>query len=191
MRPGNGPGYSLEMNPLAAYLVLVLTTVAPHVGSGRRESIARDIASVAFAEPRAFEDDADGHRTALLLVSLAHHETFWATWADDGSCNDPAWRAEHPLLLRSGDCDGGHAWSMWQVHVLNDAVELGRALVRDRRAAIRAALAVARASLQSGRGLCGYLGEAYPKCPRAQVRWDSVIAWQAQFPYGRLEASDP
>jgi hypothetical protein len=178
-------GYSVEMDTyaLAAYLSLVLATVAPHVGSARRGSIARDVAVVSLAEPRAFDDDADGHKTALLLLSLADHESHFATWVDDGSCNDPAWRAEHPALLAGKDCDGGHAFTIFQLHVLGDSVELGRALIRDRRAAARAALAVARASLESGRGLCGYVGEAYPKCPRAQVRWDSAVAWQEQFPF--------
>lgn len=171
------------MNALVAYLSLVLATVAPYVGSARRASIARDVATVSLAEARAFDDDADGHQTGLLLLSIAQHETHFVTWADDGSCNDPAWRADHPALLQNHDCDGGHAWSMWQVHVPNDSPELGRALIRDRRAAIRAALTVARASLQGGHGLCGYVGEPFPKCPRAQVRLDSVTAWRAQFPF--------
>jgi len=170
------------MHALALYLSMVLASIAPHVEQGRREAIAQDVAAATLSETRAFEDDANGQKTALLLLSIAHYETgkSWASWIDDGRCNDPAWRARHAAWLRGGDCDGGHAYSMWQVHVPR---ALGRALSADRQEAARTALRYARASLKLGVGLCAYSGEHYPHCRLAARRLETAHAWALQFPY--------
>lgn len=178
------------MNPLALYLVAVLATIVPRMHGDRRESIATDIATVVLEGQRAFDDDATGQQTGLLATSLAHYETgrSWASWIDDGSCNEPAWRARHADLLRAGDCDGGHAWGMWQVHVPGDSVTLGKALVADRKAGIRAALAIATASLQAHVGLCQYSGEHYPHCRLAELRLWTARKWVSLFPFARSTA---
>lgn len=176
------------MNPLAAltvYLASVLSVIAPTMREDRRTSIAADVATITLAEPRAFDDDDSGQKTGLLLLALPHLETgrSWARWVDDGSCNDPKWRAAHALWMKDGDCDGGKAWSMWQVHVPGDSVEEGKKLVSDRKNAVRAALEIARRSLQSGKGLCGYSGETYPRCKLASMRLETARNWVTKFPF--------
>lgn len=177
---------------LAIYLSVVLAAVAPHLRRDRRESVAADIASVTVSEDRAFEDDATGQRTALLLASIAHHETggSWARWVDDGSCNDHVWRERHAAWMRGGDCDGSRAWGMWQVHAPGDDTRIGRAYVADRKAGIRAALAKARGSLNAGIGLCGYSGETYPRCPLGRMRLETARSWADRFPYDRIVAEE-
>jgi hypothetical protein len=173
------------MNPLSIYLLTVLSAIAPRVPASRLESIAADVAAVTLAEPRAFDGDSSGQRTALLLLSIARWETggSWAAWVDDGRCNDPAWRAAHAALMKGGDCDGGAAYGLWQVHAPGDDPAVGRTYVADRRVGIRAALAVARASLESGRGLCGYSGEQPPHCPKAALRLETARRWVTEFPF--------
>jgi hypothetical protein len=175
------------MSPLALYLVTVLASISPQLKQERRESIANDVATVVLAEKRAFDEgDETGQQTALLLLALAYHETggSWATWVDNGSCNDPTWRAQHAdLMNRSGDCDGGKAWSMWQIHVPGDSVIAGRALIADRKRAIRTALGLARTSLQAKVGLCGYSGERYPSCTKAALRLSTAQRWIGRFPF--------
>jgi hypothetical protein len=173
------------MDTLALYLSVVLTTIAPHLNRDRRESIAADIAAVTLSETRAFDDDVSGQQTALLLVSLAHYETgrSWAAWVDDGRCNDEQWRAAHLRWLVGGDCDGKRAWGMWQVHAPGDDPAIGRTYVVDRKTGIRAALAIARSSLQMGIGLCAYSGEKYPSCRLARMRLETARNWVSRFPY--------
>lgn len=171
---------------LAAYLTAVLAVVSPHLNSQRAASIARDVATVTVAQERAFDDDASGQKTGLLLISLAYWETgkSWAKWVDDGRCNDPLWRVEHTTWMKnSSGCDNANAYSMWQVHVPNDSIEAGQKLVRNRQLAIAAALVNARASLKKGVGLCAYSGERGPDCPKAKRRLDTTLEWAARFPF--------
>src|SRR5579871_2044378 len=86
------------------------------------------------------------------------------SWIDDGKCNEEKWRTDHPQWIKGGDCDGGHAWGMWQVHPPNEDAAIGHTYVADRKVGIRAALTIARASLQAHIGLCHYSGETFPKC---------------------------
>lgn len=173
------------MTPLAIYLSGVLATIAPSMHADRRESIADDVATVVMSEDRAFDDDADGQRTALLLLSIAHYETgrSWASWIDNGKCNDEKWRTDHPQWIKGGDCDGGHAWGMWQVHPPNEDAAIGRTYVADRKVGIRAALAIARRSLQAHAGLCYYSGETFPRCRLASMRLETARNWVTKFPF--------
>ena len=173
------------MNPLAIYLSAVLATLVPSMKEARRASIADDIATVTLADERAFDDDESGQKTALLLVSIAHYETgrSWATYVDNGSCNDPTWREKHALWLKGGDCDGSRAWGMWQVHAPGDDPTIGKTYVANRQTGIRAALTIARESLRSGAGLCHYSGETFPHCRLASMRLDTARNWVVKFPY--------
>ena len=173
------------MNALTLYLAAVLAVVAPQLREGLRDSIAQDVATVVLTDERAFPDDENGSQTGLLLLAIAHHETgrSWASWIDDGSCNDSAWRASHWRWLKGGDCDGGNAWGMWQVHAPGDDDRVGHGYVLDRKVGIRAALVIARASLKSGARLCHYSGESYPNCRLADARLETAQSWIARFPY--------
>lgn len=173
------------MNTLVSYLLIVLAAIAPRVPETRRASIARDIATVTLSEERAFTGDESGQMTALLLVAIPHLETgrSWARWIDDGRCNDPAWREMHADWLRGGGCDNAKAWGMWQVHAPGDDPVIGRAYIRDRKRGIRAALYIARESLRMGVGLCAYSGERPPKCPKADHRLNTALAWASRFPF--------
>jgi hypothetical protein len=170
---------------LATYLSAVLAMIAPHMREARRVSITQDVATVTLAQDRAFDNDENGQRTGLLMLSLADYETghSWSAWVDDGSCNDPAWRESHKLWMRNGDCDSGKAWSMWQVHAPGDNPEIGRTYVVDRKNGIRAALLVARESLKAGVGLCHYTGEAFPRCRLGDRRLNTAKDWVTKYPF--------
>lgn len=179
---------------LALYIAAVIATISPGLAQGRRDSISRDIAVVTLSEERAFDDDANGQKTALLLTSLAYYETgkSWASWVDDGRCNDPSWRVMHAGWLKGGGCDDAKAWGMWQVHAPGDDPVIGRTYVAHRRTGIRVALTIARKSLRAGIGLCGYSGETPPACPFGEHRLKAALGWATKFPFNPPEqlASD-
>jgi hypothetical protein len=56
--------------------------------------------------------------TGLVLMSLAFHEGRFRQYVDKGWCNDPVWRksAEGIRMMRAGPCDGGHAYTIFQIH---------------------------------------------------------------------------
>lgn len=177
---------------LKLYVLGAILSWSPHVADAaparaRIEGVASDIAIVAASSPPAFDDDDDAHsKTALLLTSIPRYETgnSWAEWIDDGRINFRWWRLTHlELLARSGDADGGRAWGMWQVHVPGDDYEAGLALVRDRKTGIRAAVVIAERSLHDGHRLCGYTGEAFPKCPLGDHRLNDALDYAAAHPF--------
>lgn len=177
---------TLALKLLTLYLTGVLAVVSPKLNPQRAAAISRDVATVTLSEERAFDDDANGQKTALLLLSLAYWETgkSWARWIDDGRCNDPAWRETHaPWLKGTTGCDNMKAWSMWQVHVPGDSIEIGKRLAANRQTAISFALAKVRGSFQLGIGLCSYSGERAPKCPRANRRLQTAVEWMTRFPF--------
>ena len=57
-------------------------------------------------------------KEGLLLMSIAFHESQFSRYVDEGKCNDWDWRKtpEARKTLARGDCDNGHAFSLWQVH---------------------------------------------------------------------------
>src|SRR5277367_22938 len=78
----------------------------------RLHSVAEDIVTVAMdkSEPSVFAR-ADGRvKTALLQASIASMETGFQKFVDTGDCNQANYRAD-----RRGNCDGGHAFSLWQI----------------------------------------------------------------------------
>ncbi len=173
------------MNALVSYLLAVLMAIAPRVSEPRRAAIARDVAQVVLSEDRAFPDDLEGQKTALVLVAIPHLETgrSWAKWIDDGSCNDPSWREAHAAWLVGGGCDDSKAFGLWQVHPPGDDAVVGRGYVRDRKKGIRAALHIVRESVKAGVGLCFYSGEKYPRCPKADNRLKLARELEVRFPF--------
>lgn len=113
------------LSPLASWVLAAALTFAPPAqhpqypgreeseaqAEERYESIARDIATVAEAEPQTRGGFSPDSKAALLLA-LAIGESSLALDADIGPC----WRGSSrhsPLRAR---CDGGLAASIWQLH---------------------------------------------------------------------------
>lgn len=181
------------------------------------DAIAVDIAVVVSAEsePPVFtHDDARGE-TGILMATLAFFEGGLQKWVDatfEGGCNDTVWRASktgRATMAGVGDCDGGNAISLWQVHVEHtlallpdggwraaagddladggppDGVDLIRPRdLRDRRVAVRVALHMARESVFVTGSLCHYSGEGAfgGGCPKAKARLDFARNWWQHHP---------
>ncbi len=172
----------------------------------RMHSIAEDIVTVALdsSEPPVFAR-ADGRvKTALLSAAIASMETGFQKFVDDGSCNRPDYVAD-----RRGDCDGRHAFSLWQIHISGGGYILledgtlssrmyaapdvlqshtvigGAELVSDRKIAIRVAQRVERDSLKYHGSLCAYSGESCmdDRHPKAKARLDRAMTYYAAHPY--------
>ena len=127
------------------------------------EAVRARIAEVAGQVSRATGDT----RMGLVLMSLAFHESRFRGYVDDGRCNDAAWvtTLAGAHLTRLGDCDNGHAYSLWQVHPATR--EQGAQMIAQRPFAIEQALGIARASLARDGTLRGYTGETDPAAPKA------------------------
>jgi hypothetical protein len=194
------------LTTIVAYLVSAMLAWAPtsnhamydanqQVTRDRYNSIATDIAAVAMdpAEPPLFEGENGRVETALVLLSVAFWESGFAARVDDGHC-------------RPGECDGGLAVSLWQIHpdegivmdgdvytyARNRSSEwrdehaseiLHRSDLRDRKTAARVALHIMRYSMQRGAGLCNYTGEVSGGCPKARVRLNFATRWAATHPF--------
>jgi len=164
-------------------LAAILAWTRPHPSAAevdRLTGIAQDIAAVSLSEEPLFKSDESRAKTAILLASVARYESDFAPWVDAGLCNDLEWRrsAEGKAVHRGSDCDGGHAFSLWQIH----AGQAGQALIADRQAAIREAVARMRVSLDAGRGLCWYTGET-GDCPKAELRLRTAQVWSLGHPF--------
>src|SRR5512135_352584 len=112
-----------KVGQLADYVLEAMkSAVTPIPGrSASYEDIAHDIATVVLdpTEPPMWRSDTTRARTAIMLVSIAFHETSFLAYVDDGRCNDPKWRASEEgrkIMANAGYCDGGIARSIWQVH---------------------------------------------------------------------------
>lgn len=122
------------------------------------------------------------HSKTTLLAALGYFEgARYAAYVDEGKCNDPKWRAsaEGQYMMHIwGDCDGGHAHSIFQIHPIDDTFsplyELCNTKMVDgsRVGAATCALAIARGSLTSTGDLTGYTGEWSFEHPKATMRLD-------------------
>lgn len=146
------------------------------------EEIATDIAEVVIRESRIW-DGSNGSREAILLASLAFWESHYEDYVDEFKCNDREWRVskEGRETLKAGDCDGGHAWGIWQVHLSMFHVkrsEVNRQLVA------KYALQIARNSIRSGVGLAHYVGGTGPERKEmARKRLDWATDYVSKHPY--------
>jgi hypothetical protein len=176
--------------------------------SARLRSIAEDIVTVAFdaSEPSVFARSDGRVKTALLHAAIASKETGFQKFVDDGSCNQTAYVAHAD---RRGNCDGGYAFSLWQIHVSGGGYILledgtltskmyaspsvlashtligGSELVADRKTAIRVAQRIERDSLKYHGSLCAYSGESCmeDKHPKAKARLDRAVDYYASHPF--------
>jgi hypothetical protein len=88
-----------------------LTAWAPKADAAIVQETAEAIAE-------ATESVGRGEQTALELAALAVTESRLAPWVARAQCNDPSWRrsAEGRDAMKVGDCDGGVAVSVFQIH---------------------------------------------------------------------------
>lgn len=134
--------------------------------------LAHAVANVAErVEPIRPEKPQARLYSAMVLVGLAYKEgARFAAYVADGRCNDPAWRAspEGITLLHWGGCDGGKAYSLWQVHI--EGRRITPAQMMDQEFAASVAADIARKSYAGSKGLCWYTGEWGGPCPKARER---------------------
>lgn len=168
---------------------------APEVTEARYEQIAADIAEVALDPDEAplFAGEDGRVKTALLLLSVAYHESRFRGDVDAGRC-------------KPYECDHGKAFSLWQLHpedglVFDDDVftfarnrpttwrqehagEIfdGPALVRDRKLAARMALHMLRYSMKNAHSLAIYTGEGH-NGPQARMRMELALSYVRQHPF--------
>lgn len=173
----------------------------------RLHAVAEDIVTVAMdaAEPATFTGTDGRIKTALLQASIASLEAGFQKFVEDGTCNTPGYVPD-----RRGNCDGGHAFSLWQIHVFGggyllledgllqttqfargyasahpDEVVRGQNLIADRKIAARVAQRLERSSLKNYHSLCAFTGEPCGdgEHPKALARFDRAKDYFAKHPY--------
>lgn len=168
---------------------------APEATEARYEQIAADVAQIALDPDEAplFQGEDGRVKTALLLLSVALHESGFRGEIDAGRC-------------KPYECDHGKAFSIWQLHPedglifdgdvftfarnrpaswrTDHASEIfdGASLVRDRRLAARMALHMLRYSMKNAHSLAIYTGEA-GNGPKARLRMETALAYLRQHPF--------
>jgi hypothetical protein len=187
--------------------------------------IASDVVTVVRSEKPAFPSDENRSRTAVLVAGVALFEAAFQYYVDAGLCNQWKWR--HPKagedgmtaddvkdrynLLAAGSCDGGWAYTMWQIHpyspdwnegivLLDDGREWsyaqyvrdgeehevikGKDMIGNRQTGARVALHMLRRSLgaRGENGLCGYTGEG-GDCHKALLRENFAKSWSSKHPF--------
>ena len=161
-----------------ALAAIVLSTIlrwtpaaaaVPHVDYAE---LAADVAAAVVAEGPIWPSDTSGRRTAILLAAIAYWEgARFAAYVDNLDCNRWATTpaalrsAEARRLLAFGHCDGGNAYSLWQIHPQTwrtpgrGVLVVTGDMLADRRTAARVALVMARSSFEAFGDLSGYTGE--------------------------------
>lgn len=173
----------VQLRDLKAYVLEVMNGWAPSVSlpAVSYEDVAEDIALAAMYD--SIEDHGGWNGPpgrAVLLAALAYWEgARYAAYVDAGLCNSPAWRASSEgakLIHVGGNCDGGRAHSLWQIHPIADTTsplyELCNVEAVDgsRVAAARCAFTIAWRSLTATGSLVEYTGEWSFEHPKADVR---------------------
>lgn len=175
--------------------------------TARLTKISEDIVAVALDEnePAVFAGDTGRFKTALLHAAIASKENSYQRFVDEGLCNKRGYVPD-----RRGGCDGGHAFSLWSIHVFgggyilqpdgtlatvesapqtaHDHPELivqGAQLLADRKTAIRVAQRIERQSLRQYHSLCAYSGEpcASGHHPKADARLERAQQYWAEHPF--------
>ena len=140
--------------------------------------------------PGGWSSDGD---KGVLLASIAYYEgSRFSSYVDDGRCNDKTWRkdpANARTMKLGGDCDGSHAWSLWQIHPFKQADPeifsvCSRELVSSSRfSAARCALEIARKSMSNRGDLSMYSGESPYSHPKADERLDFARKAVSKHPF--------
>lgn len=191
----------LSWCPPAVYFAPYGETVAD--ATVRLRAVAEDVMTVAMdaKEPPAFTGAAGRVKTALLSAAIGSKETSFQIFVDEGKCNQHGYKAD-----RRGNCDGGHAFTYWQMHVFNggyilmddgtltspryapaiaashpDLVIGGDELLADRQVAARVAQRLVRQAMHQYGSLCSFTGEPcrgdHPKADERLARAQAY--WQA------------
>lgn len=148
--------------------------------------------------------NSDGAK-GLLLASLAYWEgSRFADYADRSLCTDKTWRASKEgrrFMHLGGDCDGGHAFSLWQIHPIEakdakgshidgvcDREHVGPGMYDgvdgiNRYGAARCALELARESIATRGNLMQYTGEIGYVHPKADERLEFARAAIKKHPW--------
>jgi hypothetical protein len=160
-------------------------TPAKEVDRARYTEIANDIASVAYdpAEAPLFSGDDGRARTALLLASIAAHESTFRVDVDEGRARG----------------DGGTSWCFMQLHIgVGKTVEgwSGDDVTADRKLCFRAGLHIARESFRMcvgeptieklsayASGRCGRSAESRQMISRALAYTQRHRVTDSQFVY--------
>jgi hypothetical protein len=174
--------------------------------------VARDIASACIASEPLWSNDTKGVRCAILLASLAFYEGGFLAYVDDGRVNDGKWREQafkKGITWSPNISDDGEAFSLWQIHpekgiVLTDdgewkhtegvvtdtqgnrrpGVVIGPDLTKNRKLAVRVAIAFVRKSLRVTHSLVGYTGEtAATGYGKARSRELFASNWVKRHPF--------
>lgn len=171
----------------------------------RYEATADDLADVVLdTQNESIFRAAEGRSmSGLLLASIASFEGGFQSWVDDGSCNTPEFQRRAKSQHRV-ECDGGAAFTIWQIHpeagyaveggalkllrflprgygvAHPDDVVTGQKLIRSRRYAAQIAYYLVRYSEHQYHSLCAYTGEpclgAHPLSDRREQRAKSYFA---------------
>jgi hypothetical protein len=169
---------------LSAYVLTAMKKWATNAGAkpSHLDEIANTISEVVLENPRTWHN-SNGGREAILMASIAFYESGFADYVDEMKCNDKKWRAssDGKSAMRNGDCDGGIAWGVWQVHMLSRKVkreDITRKLIATH------AYRIARGSIISGKGLLYYVGGEGPyRAKIAKQRTDLTDTYYAANPY--------
>jgi hypothetical protein len=114
------------------------------------------------------------HAKAVLVAAVGYWEgARYAADVDNLNCNSADWRkdpANAPLIHIMGNCDGGRAWSIFQVwprvgsaHESPINESCSKDAVAVRYTAARCALQILRMSMMAKGDLTGYTGETQPR----------------------------
>jgi hypothetical protein len=171
----------------------------------RYEATASDIIETVYAddEPAVFLG-ADGNiKSALELAAIGSFEGGFQKFVDEGGCNVKGFKAD-----RRGSCDGGTAYTIWQIHPMSglmlkgtgitsvyynqqaakehpEDVWTGAKLVADRKMAAKVALHLIRISYQEQKSLCRFTGESCleGKHPLADNRHMRAVNYLKAHPF--------
>ena len=139
--------------------------------------------------PNGWSSDGD---KAVLLASLAYYEgSRFAEYVDASRCTDKEWRKVHAHAMRiGGECDGGYAHTLWQIHPFRPAPTATIYPVCDvsdvdtsRFGAARCALEIARKSISGRDNLTLYTGENDYDHPKADERLNFARETIRKHPY--------
>jgi hypothetical protein len=218
LQPQRVSCFGARMEALITYILTAMLTWCPvasyYVPYGETEEqattrmkvVAEDIVTVAMdsSEPPVFSGPSGRLKTALLEASIGSFETSFQKFVDEGKCNAPGFHAD-----RRGNCDGGTAFTFWQIHVFGggyillddgslstallspalaharpDLVVSGPQLLADRQTAVRVAQRVIHKTMHDYHSLCGFTGEPCTGShPKADHRLERAQVYMQQHPF--------